>query len=999
MNYNFKLIEEKVEKIWKKNQDNIKKSTSFDPKKKLFSFLEGPPTANAPPALHHLEARFFKDLVCRYRFMQGFTVPRKGGWDCHGLPVEVQVEKKLNLGTKKDVVKFGIEKFNKECRVDVFTFINEWRKFTEKMGYWIDLDNPYITLTNEYIESVWWSLKELYKKGLLYEGFKVVPWCPRCETALSSHEVSLGYEKITEDTITVKFKQKGKNRYFLAWTTTPWTLPSNLALAVNPKLNYVIVKKNDEEYILSENRIENYFENPEIIEKIKGKDLEGIEYEPLFDYFLGKLEKPAWRILLGDFVTDVEGTGTVHIAPAFGEDDYNICKENDFAFVNPVSKHGEFLEDVTDFKKLSIFEANKKITKFLEEKNLLFSTEKYTHDYPFCWRCENKLMYYATTSWFIAVSKHRKQLLENNKKINWYPEHIKKGRFGKWLEEVRDWALSRMKFWGTALPIWRCECGNEECIGSIDELRKKGINVPKEIDLHKPIIDDIKLKCKCGKEMVRVSDVIDCWYDSGAATFAQFHYPFENKEMFEKSFPYDFIAEGVDQTRGWFYTLHVLGVLLFDKPSYKSVDCAGHVVDEKGEKMSKSKGNIIDPWDIFSKYGADAARLVMCTAAPGNPKKIGLKTIERDVIPFLNIVWNSYLFTKESVENQDVKGKEQVEDKWIISRTNSLISEIGEHLEKHEYNFCYSKFQNFVMEDLSRWYIKLVRKRFGEEVSNKTLLKTFDTLSRLTAPFTPYFSDFIYSDLLKNKESVHFTSWPKLEKKSIDKELEEQMEIVKKIVEGSNAERQERKIKLRYPLLSLNISGNEKTIKAVKNLKQIIEKMANVKEVKIEKLEQDYELKPNYASLGKKFEKDTKKIVSLLKEKDAKELKKELDKKGKIKLDKFTLVKEDLIFRPLGKGREFEGGRLVLDLTMSDELKKEWLLRELIRNIQEKRKQLGLKVTDKIKLYVSEEFKKFKKTIEKETGSKIIFGEGGEKAGFEFENKKHEFGIEKDLKV
>ena len=520
--YDFKKVEEEVGKFWKKQDKEIKKSLQYDSKKKLFSFLEGPPTANAPPALHHVEVRVFKDLFCRFKNMQGFNVPRKAGWDCHGLPVEVQIEKELGLNSKKDILGYGVGKFNKKAREKVFSYIKDWDKMTEKMGYWIDLENPYVTLDNDYIESVWWSLKELYDKGMLYEGHKVVPFCPRCETPLSSHEVALGYKDVKEDTITVRFKLKNeKNKYFLAWTTTPWTLPSNLALAVDEEVEYVFVKFKGDEYILAKDLVNKYFENPEIVKTIKGKELDGIEYEPMFPYF--KDLKKSFKVILADFVSTDEGAGVVHMAPAFGEDDYNICKEKGIDFVQPITKDGRFTSEIKGFEKMFVKDADPHIIEYLDKKGILFKKEKYVHSYPFCWRCNSALIYYAMLSWFISVSSIRDQLIENNEKIKWYPKHIKKGRFGKWLEGAKDWALSRSKFWGTPLPIWRCSCGKEIVIGSVKELREKSVNKLDKIDLHKPVIDKVELKCKCGKNMKRVSDVIDCWYDSGAAIFAQYH--------------------------------------------------------------------------------------------------------------------------------------------------------------------------------------------------------------------------------------------------------------------------------------------------------------------------------------------------------------------------------------------------------------------------------------------------------------------------------------------
>ncbi len=996
--YDHKLVEREVEELWKKEKNKIEESMKYDPKKKLFSFLEGPPTANAPPGFHHAESRFLKDAYPRYKYMKGFTVPRRGGWDCHGLPVEVQVEKKLKLGTKKDVLKYGVDKFAQVCRQDVFTFIKEWTMFSKKLAQWLDLKNPYITMTNDYVESVWWSLKELYKKKLLYEDHKVVPFCPRCETPLSSHEVAQGYEDVTEVSITTKFRIKGTNRFLLGWTTTPWTCPGNVALAVNPDLVYVVVEKNGEEYILTKNRVSHYFEDAKIVEEFKGKKLDGIEYEPLFDFFVEKVEKPAWKVVMVDYATDEEGTGIIHTAPAFGEEDYETVKKYNMAFIQHVTKDGLFTEDTKNMGGLTVWEANKKVIDDLDKRGLLFNKENYTHSYPHCWRCRTPLLYYATKSWFIAVTKYKNKLLKNNELINWYPDHIKHGRFGDWLENVKDWALSRDKFWGTPLPIWRCECGNEECIGSVEELKKRSTKELKDFDLHRPWIDNVKLKCKCGKEMTRVTPVIDCWYDSGSATFAQFHYPFENKELFEKRFPYDFIAEAIDQTRGWFYTLHAIATLIFDKPAYRNVVCAGHILDEKGEKMSKSKGNIIDPWKMFDKFGADAVRMSMCLTHPGNSKRMGENTLKENVMPFFNTLWNVQLFIR-NLKSKD--GKEKIEDRWLKSRANTLIEEFEKNLNNHDYHICFELLKEFVIEDVSRWYIKLGRERVLENDKSfkETLLYAFGVLSKILAPITPYLADYLYTDLLGNEESVHFSSWPDPDKKMMSKALEKQMEIIKDIVSTSSAFRKEKDIKLKYALPSLSISGSDEIIQSVESLKDILLKMANVKEVKrSDDIKIDYDVKLNYRIAGRDFGKDIKEIENKLG--DANKLKKELENKGKIRIGKFELKPSHLIFKEKAGtiGKEFKGGKLILETEVTPELKKEWLVRELIREVQGKRKEMRLNPEDRIKLCLSDEraFKGSEDIIKKITGSEITFGKfEGEKVEFDFENKKYVFGVKK----
>ena len=838
--YPFKEVEQEVSKLWQKNNKEIKASLKYNPKKKLYSFLEGPPTANAPPGLHHVEVRVFKDLFCRFKHMRGYSVPRKGGWDCHGLPVEVQIEKALKLNSKKDILNYGIEKFNKQCKDSVFSYIKEWNKLTERMAFWIDLEHPYVTLNNEYIESVWWSLKELYNKKMLYEGHKVVPFCPRCETPLSSHEVALGYKEITEPAITIKFKVKdSKNRYFLSFTTTAWTVPSNVALVVNKNIDYAIIKSGNEEYILANDLVKKYFTDYKVIKKVKGKELLELKYEPIFPYF--KDLKNSFRVIHGDFVFVEEGTGVVHAAAAFGEDDFEVCKLNKIDFVKPIDETGHFTSEVADFKGMFVKDADPKIINYLDNKKILFKKENYTHTYPFCWRCDTPLIYYAMLSWFIKVSEFRKELLKNNEKVNWFPRHIKEGRFGNWLEGAKDWALSRKKFWGTPLPIWRChKCKNEIIIGSIKELKDLS-GIKKEIDLHKPFIDEVKIKCnKCSNLMARVSDVIDCWYDSGSAIFAQFHYPFENKEMFNKSFPYNFIAEAIDQTRGWFYTLHVLAVLLFGRNAYDNVVCAGHIVDENGEKMSKSKGNIINPFETFDKVGVDAVRLQFCVNDVGDQKRFSLNLINQQVMPFLTILWNSHQYSKNI--NLTNKPELQIEDEWLLSRINTLINQVTLELEKHNYHKCLNDFIIFANEDLSRTYIKLIRERVDDNDTTVGYVfnYVFERLSKLLAPFAPYISDYLYSNL-KNS-SVHLSEWPLIDKKLVNNELEKNMNDAKLIIQEILAQRNKEKIGVRWPLKEITIKANNDILNSVEKLEDLIKKQVNCKKLKLVNAKENTEI-------------------------------------------------------------------------------------------------------------------------------------------------------------
>ena len=826
--YDFKEVEEASRKVWKKNEKDIEKSIHDVKGRKTFSFLEGPPTANAPPGLHHLEVRTYKDLINKYKFMQGFSVPRKGGWDCHGLPVEVQVEKALKLNSKKDVIKYGTDKFIKMARDSVFSNIKDWEASTKELNYLVDLEKPYVTLDNNYIESVWWSLKELYNKGLLYEGFKVVPYCSRCGTPLSSHEVALGYKDVKEESVYIAFKLKGKkDEYILAWTTTPWTLPGNVALAVGGNIKYVKVQLEDgDKLILGKDRIEVLHGKYKILEEMNGNKLVGLEYEPLFDIKETQNEN-SHKIISADFVTTEDGTGVVHTAVMYGEDDYNVGMKEGLPAVHTVGEDGKFLEFVPKFKGMFVKSAEKDIKEDLKSRHLLYKVDKTLHSYPFCWRCDSPLLYYAINSWFVKVTEFRNKMILLNKKINWYPSNIKDGRFGKWLEGAKDWALSRFKFWGTPLPIWRCEdkkCGKEKIIGSIDELKKESSKkISDKVDLHKPWIDDVKLKCGCGKEMSRIPDVIDCWYDSGSASFAQFHYPFENKKEFENRFPYDFISEAIDQTRGWFYTLHVLSTILFNKPAYKNVICAGHIVDEKGEKMSKSKGNIIKPREIIDKVGIDAIRLQFCTTDAGNQKRFSYELMKELVIPFLTVLYNSHKFYNQ-LENK--KNNLQIEDKWILSKLNNLIQDVTKDLDNYSINLPYEKIQNFVVNDFSRRYIKMTRDR-GD--TKEIIGEVLEKVSLLLAPFAPYISEFIYSEFSKDKESVHLSNWPKIDKKKMNVKLEDEMKKVLDVIEKGLAERDKVQIGLKWPLekVIVYVDGKGK----YKDYNDIILSQLNVKNI------------------------------------------------------------------------------------------------------------------------------------------------------------------------
>lgn len=996
--YDAKVIEKEMRALWKEDEAHIHAALQADKSKKIFSWLEGPPTANAPPALHHVEARVYKDIVLRFKHMQGFAVPRKGGWDCHGLPVEVQVEKKLKLNHKKDVITYGIGKFIDECKTDVFRFIDDWNESTQRLAFWVDLDEAYRTLDTPFMESVWWSLAEIYKKGLLYKGYKVVPYCPRCETPLSSHEVAQGYREVKERSVTVQVKLHDEDAYLLVWTTTPWTLPSNASIAMNPDMEYCYVedkgKFKGKTFIIAKTLVEKYFEEHIIKKTVRGKDLAGKKYEPIFPYFPHL--KNAYRILMADYVNTEEGTGIVHQASAYGEIDYEVNKQHDVEFVHSVDREGKFIDEVSDFKGMFVKKADPLIIEHLRKKGSLFIDYEYKHDYPFCWRCDTPLLYYAMDTWFIRVSSIREKLVKLNEQITWYPASIGEGRFGNWIAEAKDWALSRNKFWGTPLPLWVCECGHIEPIESIDELEKKGKIDGRSIreqkmkidDLHLTTVDPITVACpSCKKEMRRTPEVIDCWYDSGAASFAQFHYPFENKEMFEQRFPYDFIAEALDQTRGWFYTLHVLGAILFDKPAFKSCAVAGLMCDEKGEKMSKSKGNIIRPNDIFDKYGVDATRLVMASYPLGNAVRFGPAQFDETVMPFFNTLWNSYLFLRPvrqyhpdedhtSMKKDEllqriksVSDKLQVEDVWLLAKMNMVIAEVTASLERHEYDAAVSSIMSFVNEDLSRWYIKIIRDRVEEEgvVLSAVVDYCLDKTLLLLAPFIPYISDFLYHDL--RGRSVHDESWPKAEKvEKKDTDLADDMACARAVVTGILAARDKSNIGVRWPIAEVIVDTEEKTIAhACEHLNDLIMKQTNIKKLTVKKFKVDHSMKPNYYNLGKTFGTRTAEVLDAVGKPDEKKRIVHAFEEGKesVKVGEFTVERQhvDLVKEmPVEwECAAIKNADVFVFKVLSEGLEEEGFAREIARRVQAMRKDADLQKSDRISLAVQTAYLGLKK--------------------------------------
>ena len=980
-------MEHEVAKKWKE-KDIIKKNFTMNEGKRYFTFYDGPPTANGKPHVGHIETRVMKDIIPRYKVMKGYHVDRKAGWDTQGLPVELEIEKKLGISGKQQIEEYGVEKFVKKCKESVFTYVNMWEDMTNKVGYWVDMEHPYITYENKYIESVWWGISQMWKKGLLYEGHKVMPYCPRCGTALSSHEVAQGYKDVKDLTCIAKFKIVDEDKYILAWTTTPWTLPSNLALCVNKSYDYVEVKANVgtsenpkfETYILAKDLTEKVLKDIpyEIQKTFKGEELLGIKYEQLMPF--AKVEGKAFVVIHGDYVNLEDGTGIVHIAPAYGEDDSLVSKQNGIAFVNLVDKEGKFVKEVEPWQGRFVRDCNEDICKWLKEKGKLFSKEKHMHSYPHCWRCDTPLLYYPKESWFVAMTKLRDNLLANNDKINWYPETIKTGRFGKFLENVIDWGISRDRYWGTPLPIWHCECGHQECIGSIEELKQKAVDCPDDIELHKPYIDEVHLKCpECGKKMTRFKEVIDVWFDSGSMPFAQLHYPFENKEEFKKHFPAQFISEAVDQTRGWFYTLLAISTCIFDKTPYENCIVLGHILDEKGQKMSKSKGNGVDPMILLEQVGADATRWHFYTvSAPWLPTRLGLSNVQETQRGFLSTLWNVYSFYVLYAEIDQFNPLEYKEfkptnimDKWIISKLNTLTKEVDEKLASYDITSAALQIESFT-DELSNWYVRRNRERFwSQELTEEkigaycTLYKVLTTLIKISAPFVPFITDEIYQNLVvgldkEAPESVHLCLWPEVNNEDINPELEKEMDLAYKIVKLGRSARNAANIKNRQPLSEMLISVDT----LPKYYEDIVKDELNVKKIEFGAEMSEYvnfEIKPNLPVLGKEYGKLIPKIKQEIANKNQMDLANKV-KNGEaeyieIEDKQIPLNSDNLLITMQGKeGFAFSGeGEIgvVLDTHITDELKKEGYVREILSKVQNMRKDKGFEVLDNINLYIS----------------------------------------------
>ena len=988
-NLNFVEREKQTEKFWRDN-DIFKKSMDSRKEGETYTFYDGPPTANGKPHIGHVLTRVIKDMIPRYQTMKGHMVPRKAGWDTHGLPVELEVEKKLGLNGKEQIEEYGMEPFIKQCKESVWKYKGMWEDFSGTVGFWADMDNPYVTYDDNFIESEWWALKTIWDKKLLYKGFKIVPYCPRCGTPLSSQEVAQGYKSVKERSAIVRFKVVGEDAYFLAWTTTPWTLPSNVALCVNPNDTYIKVKANDGyTYYIAEALADNVLgklatdDAPayEVLETMKGADLERKEYEPLYDcakQVADKQRKKGFYVTCDTYVTMSNGTGIVHIAPAFGEDDANVGRKYELPFVQFVNDKGEMTEE-TPFAGLFVKKADPEVLKDLDAKGQLFDAPKFEHDYPHCWRCDTPLIYYARESWFIKMTAVKDDLVANNNTVNWIPKSIGEGRFGNWLENVQDWGISRNRYWGTPLNIWECcDCGCQESIGSRAELAEKSGNPDDaKVELHRPYIDKVTFKCKeCGGTMKRVPEVIDCWFDSGAMPFAQHHYPFENKELFEQQFPADFISEAVDQTRGWFYSLMAESTLLFNKAPYKNVIVLGHVQEENGQKMSKSKGNAVDPFEALEKYGADAIRWYFyINSAPWLPNRFHGKAVEEGQRKFMGTLWNTYAFyvlyaeidqfdpTKYTLDYD----KLSVMDKWLLSKMNSMVKAVDDNLGNYRIPEAARALDDFV-DEMSNWYVRRSRERFWAKDMPQdkinaymTLYTALVTVAKAAAPMIPFMTEDIYQNLVRSvdksaKESIHLCDFPKVNEAHIDKELEENMERVLKIVVLGRACRNKSNIKNRQPIGKMFVKAE---FELPEFFKEIITEELNIKEVEFTedvRAFTSYSFKPQLRTVGPKYGKFLGKIKEALANLDGNAAMDKINAGEPLTFDfdgnEVVLEKEDLLIdmaQVEGYVSESDGNvTVVLDTNLSEELIEEGFVREVISKIQTMRKEAGFEVMDKI---------------------------------------------------
>ncbi|MBS1517324.1 MAG: isoleucine--tRNA ligase [Bacteroidetes bacterium] len=979
-------LENEILEFWKENEV-FKESIKSRPSDNTFTFYEGPPTANGTPGIHHVISRTVKDMICRYKTMRGFRVFRKAGWDTQGLPVEVEVEKKLGIKSKSDIEHYGAIEFNNACRESIFTYLKEWEEMTDRIGYWIDLNDAYVTYHNEYIESVWWALKKFFEKGFIYKGFKILPFCPVCESPLSSHEVAQGYQDLKDPSVYVKFRiteGEFKDSYFLVWTTTPWTLPSNAALAVNPDFDYVQIRnENDEKFILAKERLEVISGEYSVIKEIRGSELENIPYQKLFDFFDD--EKKAFYVTLGDFVTMEDGTGIVHIAPSYGEDDYQTGLKYDLPVFTAVGKNGLFTEKAAPYSNKNFKDADQDIIADLKKNGQLYRKEMFTHSYPHCWRHKVPLMYFATDSWFIRTTEYKDKMIKYNNEINWNPKAIGSGRFGKWLEENKDWAISRNRFWGTPLPIWfyTDENGKEHyhCIGSIEELKDMAVNYKEvygdepEMDLHKPYIDNIIIETKDGKQMKRVPQVIDCWFDSGSMPFAQFHYPFENEELFRENYPADFIAEGLDQTRGWFYSLHAIGTFLFGGPAYKNLIVNGLILDKNGKKMSKSIGNVVNPFEMIQIYGADVLRWYLIYSSPiGNSKLFN----EDDLIELQNKFFDTLIntvrffilysnlsgFDHRKDKENDIEERPVI-DKWIISKINSLKKEYQELMDEYDITRTTRILFDFTNDELSNWYIRRNRKRLRNPEDENDRISGYHTLHyvitellKMIAPVSPFLSEKLYMTMTQSEDSIHLSYLEDPDLSVIDKNLEEEMKMAQNIVYLVRSIRVKNNLRVRQPLRQILIPVlNKKDREMIENVKDIILEEVNVKELNL--LEGNSNIiekkaKPNFKSIGPKFGKNVKMVQNLILNLDHQQIS-EIEVKGYIETDGIRIQREDIEIYT----KDIEGWILdtkdnltvALDIKLDEKLIEEGIVREFINRVQNFRRNNNFDVSDRINVY------------------------------------------------
>jgi isoleucyl-tRNA synthetase len=977
----FPEMEEKVLKFWEDNKI-FEKSVHAREGKKKFVFFDGPPFANGMPHYGHIMANALKDAVTRYQTMKGFYVPRTNGWDCHGLPVEYEIEKELGLNGKKDIEKLGVEEFNNKCRESVFRYQKDWAVLLKRMGRWVDFSKSYATLNNDYMESIWWLFNQIWLKKMVYSGYKSMHICPRCETPLSNFEVSQGYKDVTDISVFAKFKAADENYYFLAWTTTPWTLPGNVALCVGPKIKYVKVgvkyeDGKEEVYVMAKDRVEAVLNglNYNILEEIKAKSLEGKDFEPLFDYYKHEKGEHGYKVVMDDYVTTEDGTGIVHIAPMFGEDDYRVAQKYTLPLIQHVSMDGTFKKEVTDFAGKFVKGQDQNVIEDLKRRGLCLKTENIRHSYPHCWRCDTPLLNYSTRSWFIKVTDLKPRLIKNNKKIHWQPEHIRDGRFGKWLEGARDWAISRNRFWGCPIPIWECEEGHNVCVESIEELKKlSGGKLPLregKLDLHKPYIDEIKFKCvQCGKIMHRIPEVLDCWFESGSMPYGQLHYPFENKQEFEENFPANFIAEGLDQTRGWFYTLHVLASILFDKPAFNNVIVNGILLAADGEKLSKRKKNFPDPNVLFDTKGVDSVRMFLysSTASLAGDVRFSEKHVEEIVKKFTLTLWNTYSFlvTYANIDKWDqsklkknFKPKHKL-DQWILSELHQLIENVTTEMDDYNLTRATRPCMDFV-DGLSNWYVRRSRRRFWKSENDTDKFEAYQTLymvlleiSKLIAPFMPYIADEIYTNLT-GEESVHLADWPKANDDYISKSLNEENRLVRQIVTLGHAVRDKANIKVRQPLASAQVGlPANMDEKIVLLQKEVICEELNVKDLKILNDVGEYVKRvvtPNAKVLGPRYGKDVQQIISKAKAGEF-----EVLEDGTVKVGDVVLSPEEFEMGYQGKPgfdvASADGISVILDTNIDEGLRQEGFAREIVRMIQDLRKDADYKVDDRIYILV-----------------------------------------------